>query len=110
MRAKILMGLVIAFQVTGFSSEARASTLDRQVRRVRLERPQISRLAAINDWLNENIRESDCPEKYYFGVFERSNDPELLGYEVVAECPDAPTPRMFVRFDADQRYLDSSSD
>ncbi|MBI3544265.1 MAG: hypothetical protein HY075_13425 [Deltaproteobacteria bacterium] len=63
-------------------------------------------LTGINQWLDENVSPTDCPGRRYYGLVEKA-EPKLVGYEVIAECPDAPSPRVPLFFDVNQRYVET---
>lgn len=97
MRTLLLMSLALLL-----SNGVQAS----EVSKFKISARDSRRLKIINQWLNENVSTDDCPGRAYFGLVEGSAAPMLVGYEVIAECPDAPTPRVPLYFDSEENYIE----
>lgn len=107
MRTLILMGLTLCLlSEVGFSG-VNAKPRKRLLR-VELAQEQVVELTSINEWLDTNLNSEDCPERRYFSIHERTRKARLLGYQVIADCPDAPEPYVSIYFDTEQSVLEGS--
>ncbi|MBI3555853.1 MAG: hypothetical protein HY074_06295 [Deltaproteobacteria bacterium] len=99
MRGVLLMSLAL-----WLSTGVQAS----EVSKIMIPAKNAARLKLINQWLTENVNTEDCPGRTYFGLVTGVENQQLVGYEVIAECPDAPTPSVPLYFDPQQKYLEKN--
>ncbi len=99
MRSILLMSLALLL-VTGVQAS--------ELSKIQISAKNAARLKGINQWLTENVNTDDCPGRTYYGLVISSEDEQLVGYEVIAECPDAPTPSVPLYFDPQQKYIEKN--
>ena len=99
MRSILLMSLALLLSTGVQASE---------VSKIKISATDAVRLKGINQWLNDNVSRDDCPGRTYFGLVSVHEELQLVGYEVIAECPDAPVPNVPLYFDPQQKYLEKN--
>lgn len=99
MRSILLMSLALLL-ATGVQAS--------EVSKIQIPAKEAVRLEGINQWLSENVSDDDCPGRIYFGLVSNREVRQLLGYEVIAECPDAPLPSVPLYFDTQQKYIEKN--
>ena len=99
MRTLLLMSLTLVVCSGALASE-------NEIRKYRIPAQEAVHLKGINQWLDKNINEHDCPDRDYFGLVDIESRQSLVGYEVLAECPHAPVSELPLYFDANQNYIE----
>lgn len=94
------------FSQAGFSGVRPESKSTKRLLRVELTQEDAVELKDINKWLSENLNDEECPERRYFTIHQRRRNTTPIGYQVIAECPDAPMPSIAFYFDAAQVLID----
>lgn len=109
MRTIILVSLALCvFGEVGFGGVFHKDESPRKkLRRIELTIEQAAELKEITSWLDQNIDQNECPERAYYSVYEKNRKATLLGYQIVAECPDAPSPQISLLFDAEQNFIEN---
>jgi hypothetical protein len=106
-KTSLLIGFSLClFSQAGFSGVRPETKSTKRLLRVELPQEDAVELKEINTWLSENVSTEECPDRRYFSIHERNRKARLLGYQVIADCPDAPMPRMSFYFDASQVLIE----
>lgn len=108
MRTLILISLALCiFGEVGFGGVRDESKPYKKLRRIELTTEQAAELKEITSWLEQNVDLTECPKRAIYSIHEKSRKATLMGYQIVAECPEAPMPQILLLFDAEQKFIEN---